>query len=493
MNNKIIGSGGCDYTDTIVPLDYVPEAFEFANRKMFHTWKMIGMQISHSTVGGIQFKSTLYDSSGRPGWGGPQGSGEYAKGISSGCLLIEEVNQNNHLIGRGANYFRAKSDASGIKSAAYGVMGHTNTPGIEWDIWNQWNGQNAKVDAFKLSSFDYPPIARGWGRSMGQELCGCASPGNNSWHMGVFIKDNNPTSYERNNIFLAYSKDQKCPPGKDPELCESQDSRLPGRFTAWADGYKLSPFRTCEALMGAGTDMVRLQGTETQGQCALVSSATFGVNDISGCSGELPFTLGKVYAGVTIKLTSLPTCNHFDKLAAYPPLQGDFTNRQIAFRCERAVLRILPGCRIDVQIGKASAKKYKAFEPREFHYDRWDRSDSYVGCYKIFDEVFTIEELNWEIRILAHHRSVLEHWADVQEYGQSNPPLFGHEGPYEWKNALKKQFLTGGSITGVPSGQKGCTCSHKGQNLNSYPVRPYNQFTYCPNDFTCEKTCVGSG
>jgi hypothetical protein len=50
-------------------------------------------------------------------------------------------------------------------------------------------------------------------------------------------------------------------------------------------------------------------------------------------------------------------------------------------------------------------------------------------------------------------------------------------------------FLTGGNVTDRAGGAKGCSCSHSAQSVGSYPIRPYNQFKYCPNDFSGEKDC----
>jgi hypothetical protein len=69
----------CDYTDVIVPMDYTKSAFKHANRKQFHNWKMVGMVIAHGTVGGIKL--------------GP--SGQWISGAVTGCMVIEEINQNN--------------------------------------------------------------------------------------------------------------------------------------------------------------------------------------------------------------------------------------------------------------------------------------------------------------------------------------------------------------------------------------------------------------
>lgn len=476
----------CDYTDIIMPIDYIPQSFEFANRKLFHKWKMVGMQVSHGTFGGadgVHFNEVY-------GSNGFLGSGTFADGVASGCRVIEEVNQNNHIIGRGSWYFRAKSNGQpSSNSAAYGIMGHCNTPGIEWGMWDSYSGQDMTPSVFVLEDpLEAAPIRRGWGKAMGQQFCSCAGPGNTSWHMGVFIRDNNLDPDKVNNIFFVYSKDQKYP-SIDPNEWDALNSHLPGRFNAWATAeYVQRPYRTCEVNMGAGTDMVRLQGSTTIGKCSILAGKANDNGITDPKNPQSPFGEFKVYGGLGIKLTSLPACNHFDKVFSYPPLLNDFTNRQIGFRCERAVLRIIGRCRITAMGGSASAEKYEEYQILEKHYDRWDRSDDYVGCYKIFDEVFEIEDLNWTVRILSHHKKVLENWADVQEYGSPNAG-FWNEGDYIWANAMNKQFLTGGKVTDSPTGAKGCTCSNELYASEHYPIRPYNQYNYCANNFTCEKTC----
>ena len=54
---------------------------------------------------------------------------------------------------------------------------------------------------------------------------------------------------------------------------------------------------------------------------------------------------------------------------------------------------------------------------------------------------------------------------------------------------MQVHFLTEGQSGDPSTGPRGCSCTHGGQNENLYPVRPYNEFVYCPNNFTCEKSC----
>lgn len=40
--------------------------------------------------------------------------------------------------------------------------------------------------------------------------------------------------------------------------------------------------------------------------------------------------------------------------------------------------------------------------------------------------------------------------------------------------------------------KRGCRCNGSSGENSGYPIRPYNDFNYCPNKFTCEKTCDGT-
>jgi len=57
---------------------------------------------------------------------------------------------------------------------------------------------------------------------------------------------------------------------------------------------------------------------------------------------------------------------------------------------------------------------------------------------------------------------------------------------------MTKKYLTGGKIADGPTGKKGCSCKGSTGEDSAYPIRPYNDFNYCPNEFTCEKTCNGT-
>ena len=59
-------------------------------------------------------------------------------------------------------------------------------------------------------------------------------------------------------------------------------------------------------------------------------------------------------------------------------------------------------------------------------------------------------------------------------------------------DVMRKKFLTGGGINDLPTGAKGCMCQNPQDGDEGHiPIRPYNEFVYCPNNFTCEKTCHG--
>ena len=460
----------CDYTDIIMPIDYTPEAFEFANRKLFHKWKMIGMQVSHPFVGGIQLGT----------------SGEIARGVATGCRVIEEVNQNNHIVGRGTWYFRAKSDAPEIDSAAYGIIGHCKSPGIES---NQYAEQGTvsygmidaqagygNVDAFTLEAPEFSPMYRSWGLALGREFCECNE--STYWHMGVFFRDN-----VTGQTFFLYDPDEDCGrKDEDPEICNARNSRRTGRFNAKIE--KQANYRTCEAMMLA----VRY-GLEGSGPCKVIRE---GLNsDITGTENESAFSQIVVRTGVSIKLTSLPSCNHFNKIFQHGSGELSPTNFVYNYKCERAAIRIAPSCSIGIGSGpygniNYSTTKVKNFEVIEKHYDRWDVAEdnlyNAVTRYKIFDEVFELPEIEATVRVLAHHKSVL------QEYSKSiiggwNIPGFTIE------ECMDKKYVTGGKSTDALGAMRGCTCTHKGQDENHYPIRPYNEFNYCPNNFTCEKTC----
>ena len=462
----------CDYTDIIMPIDYTPEAFEFVNRKQYDKWKMIGMQVSHMTEGDF----------------GEQGVARvFTRGMASGCKPIEEINQNNHIIGRGSYYFRAKSDASGIPSATYGIMGHCNTPGLEKTGAGVAPFYTDRAEYLPnptdgdLENEMYSPMGRSWGRSMGQNLCFCAR--SKYWTLGAFVKNN-----KTGNVFFRYSVDNNCDNAEDKRVCAALNTRLPGRFNAWNEDY-MNPYRTCEATMRCS---IMNEGNGA-GTCNISQST---LDSLAGSISNI-FT----ETGVDIKLTSLPACNHFDKTYERP--EGIFNYNgtlysNVNYKCERAVLRIRGFCSVGVAFGPRGnfntliidpltglPTKKRTFHTYEYHYDRWDPSEEGGAltpdiAYKIFDEVFEIPELDLTVRILAHHLRVLN---DYDYLFRSGGDPREHMTPIYVTGGISTQRMTDSNI------EKGCRCSHQGQNENHYPIRPYNEFVYCPNNFTCEKSC----
>lgn len=461
----------CDYTDIIVPIDYVTEAFEYANRKQFHRWKMIGMQVGHSTVGDIQKDI----------------DGNITAGLLSGCLPIEEVNQNNHIIGRGAYYFRHKSTATGVsESAAYGIQGHCNTPGLEDGNYNYFRNVNNNglipTDAFSLEDEKHSPMYRGWGRPLGKDLCFADGAG---WHMAVFIKDD-VTQY----TVMYYDQDEDCSKAADQTACAVKQTRRTGRFTAIVGD---QAYRTCEAMMVIPIE----NALNSRGPCALLDDQF--VNDINGSRNQSPFRSQRSDFSLTIKLTSLPSCNNFKPLKYTTDYyvdvgNGEIMNPEVIYPCERAVIRFSTSCSVFVAAGSdgfgAVSAEANYFSPvREYHYDRWDVSEEYLPfepdkVYKIFDEVYRIEEFGLTVRVLTHSKDVIEKYLQAARGGEAEPG-------YEVSNSINRKFVTGGKSTDVlGSALRGCRCSNQdGQDIEKYPIRPYNQFIYCPNNFTCEKTC----
>jgi len=134
-----------EYLDMMMPIDYTPEAFQYVNRRSYDKWRMIGMQFSHTFVGGVTAigEDNYMFNAGR------------LKGFDSGCKVIEELNQNNQIVGRGGWYFRAKRaeldvgvdvnhpekyyDVTDLNypsntSAVYGIMGHCAQVDAEREI-----------------------------------------------------------------------------------------------------------------------------------------------------------------------------------------------------------------------------------------------------------------------------------------------------------------------------------------------------------------------
>ena len=528
----------CDYTDVIVPVDYTLSAFKYANRKHYANWKMIGMQVSHGTVGGIKLDPYNYTT--------------YSNGIVTGCMPIEEINQNNHLIGRGAYYFRAKADGDpGTDSATYGIMGHCNTPGVEYAVPSDVKPLIARPGPWEIEGSDFvtqdfrdvmkpTPWFRGWG--IPQSWDKCSTMNALDWRVGYFVR-NNQTGFTYSVSWANADCSKSC--GNDArciKLCKRDNSQLPGRFSPWewissrSGGEEQYIYRNCEALtydfdiIGHGVDA---QPQRNNSACYSAQGPAFTYNDILGVSGYAPLNYGQgggAHLGVIIKLTSLPSCTHFEKLIQIddkrpskikdpnycvqagadpftstrypinpitfecdPPLSGVFIRN---VRCERAVIRISTVCSYAWKSGNTYKRGMTPHKVYEYHYDRWDRADN--GNYKLFDEIYEIPDANLTVRVLAASTSIWEFYEVPPkikyEEGYTNPHTTMGDpsvtfGQSDW---FKKKFLTGGGINDLPTAAKGCRCQNpKDGDEGYYPFKPYNEFIYCPNNFTCEKTCHG--
>jgi hypothetical protein len=551
----------CDYTDVIVPLDYTLSAFKYSNRKKYHNWKMIGMNVSHGTVGGIKLDEDNYTT--------------YVGGIVSGCMPIEEINQNNQIIGRGAYYFRAKADSfTDAESAAYGILGHCNTPGVEysnpsdvrlstdpgiilarpgaWEIEGtdalatySLGEQGKIIGGEPINTMKNTPWFRGWGVSQGWDKC--STMNGIDWWMGYWVK-NKKTGY----IYSGFVPDEDCSLrcGDDPKckrICREQNAQKRGRFSPWGwKGDDILIYRNCEAMtydfeiIGHGVDRQPERGNDF---CLNATSKAFTSNDILGVNGYAPLDYGGgggAHMGLMIKLTSLPSCGHFDKLIQiddkrpskikdpnYCVKDGDdpFTGTRYPLniytecdkgfsgvfirnvRCERAVLRIAAICNYAFPVGKGNSyqRGFSVRKAYEYHYDRWDRADN--GNYKLFDEIYDLPDAGLEVRVLAASKNIWE-----QGYMRPNNRVGDpQEGPYFYTtvgdpsvtfgtnpnntangDVMRRKFLTGGGINDTPYGKKGCMCQNPQDGDEGHiPIRPYNEFVYCPNNFSCEKTCNG--
>lgn len=515
----------CNYTDIIMPIDYTQSAFEYVNRKQFHKWRMIGLQASHDFV----FGKISTDSSG------------ILRGIASGCKPIEEINQHNHIIGRGVWYFRAKVDngsgtinvpnpefkekggepgaelkdsegnvipefnQSGVSSAVYGIMGHAQSPGLvsnrEYiggvgpaDVQNNIQPSARQMEEPNLGT----PFYRGWGLYQGNEFCACAGGFNDIWHMAIFIEqkelDLNGRWTGNYTSVMQYDPDEDCSRFKtldEKENCLARNSRRPGRFTSWdhLGGGNRRKWNTCEAL--CYTDM---QTTGDNVKCLDINSAVFNTNDIIGGSGNgpnyaplLPYAIRQ---GILVKLTSLPTCNHFEKVTPiktneiYNPETDSYDSIYTNFRCERAAIRIAGFCNSNVawwpscSISAQGISKLFHFATQEYHYDRWDRDHSggaySENCFKIFDEQYYVPELECGIRVLAHKKEILENY-------------YKEKTGFEKSTWMIKKYLTGGNENSSIYGNRGAECTSDSGENKPYPIRPYTSFNYCPNTFSCEK------
>jgi hypothetical protein len=551
----------CDYTDVIVPLDYTLSAFKYSNRKKYHNWKMIGMNVSHGTVGGIKLDEDNYTT--------------YVGGIVSGCMPIEEINQNNQIIGRGAYYFRAKADSfTDAESAAYGILGHCNTPGVEysnpsdvrlsadpaiilarpgaWEIEGtdalatySLGEQGKIIGGEPINTMKNTPWFRGWGVSQGWDKC--STMNGIDWWMGYWVK-NKKTGY----IYSGFVPDEDCSLrcGDDPKckrICREQNAQKRGRFSPWGwKGDEQYIYRNCEAMtydfeiIGHGADRLPQRANDF---CLNATSKAFTSNDILGVSGYAPLDYGGgggAHMGLMIKLTSLPSCGHFDKLIQindnrprqfkdpnYCVKIGDdpFTGTRYPLnifsecdddksgvfirnvRCERAVLRIAAICNYAFPVGKGNSyqRGFSVRKAYEYHYDRWDRADD--GNYKLFDEIYDLPDAGLEVRVLAASKRIWE-LGYMKPNSRVGDP---QEGPYFYTtvgdpsvtfgtnpnntangDVMRRKFLTGGGINDTPYGKKGCMCQNPQDGDEGHiPIRPYNEFVYCPNNFSCEKTCNG--
>lgn len=522
----------CNYVDTVIPMDYTKSAFQYINRKQYHNWKMIGIQATHDFVHGAGANAGItVDGSGR------------LMGVASGCKPIEEINQNNQMIGRGAWYFRAKVDGySGQKSATYGIMGHCQSPGLvdRDDLSSQLASDvrdNVQPTAWDMEEPNIgTPMYRGWGLYQSNLFCACSDGYNSNWHMAVFIKEpkldddgnqqSDPSSPDGKayNYYMQYEPDEDCslrPDLDSRETCLARNSRRPGRFTSWEylGGGKRRKWNTCEALSYNNSSSIR------NSVCLNVNSSVFESNDILGVSGiqqYAPLQPQMVLQGVLVKLTSLPSCNHFDKVT--PIKTGETTNPETGqtienftnFRCERAAIRFGGYCNVGAKWNPSCAfstngtQKQVHFNIQEYHYDRWDVSDDLISIsdnrYKIFDELYTVPEMNYEIRVLAHKKSIIENY-------------YNEKSGFEKSTWMQKRYLTGGKssdsvknenpdfaenggrpgerlvvdgkvIPEFTSDPRGCSCQNPSDGAGApYPIRPYSSFQYCANDFTCDKKC----
>lgn len=481
----------CDYTDIIMPIDYIPEAFEYANRKLFHKWKMIGMQVSHGTVGditppnfiltlntkeaSISEDGTLLDSS--------VINTEKRIGALSGCLPIEEINQNNHIIGRGAYYFRHKSTAESNTSATYGIQGHCNSPGIEWGRGDSLGlrSANGYFNPSMIEDITASPMYRGWGKRLGPEFCTCGY--SNYWHMAVFLEDK-----DTGRVTMHYQPNDENYKGTD-YVCHN--SRFGGRFNAcFGDtGHVFGGYRSCEATLEA-----LVNDFAQSGPCKIDFDS---FKSEIGDDGRPINNTASAAIGVLVKLTSLPACDPFKNNFFYnQPIQeipkddGSKDYSYFRFPCERAVIRISSYCTAGVGWGPESTvmggtNKFFHSETIERHYDRWDPAEE-GGLfpetrYKIFDEVYDVPGIPYRVRVLSNHSREINNYFKCYQYSDCLPG---------YTDFMQVKYLTGGSSTGVPGQARGCSCSHDGQDIEHYPIRPYNSFNYCPNNFTCEKSCT---
>lgn len=507
-----------DYTDLIMPIDYTLDAFQFVNKKRYDKWKMIGMQFSHPYFKGIN--ATNVNGSGVSIYSGP------LQGFVSGCKPIEEINQNNHIVGRGGWYLRARRDGDN-NSATYGIIGHCHQPDARSEIAGQYTDifKGPIEGNFDLSNDNFPvrqsltysPIERNWGVIQSPAMCGAAvadqfGGGDLRWGMIAFYELEDGLSGEKRYFIQYMSPNSRT---TDP-INKAYESQGEGSFDAWIylGGGNTRVYRTCEALLFnpplAAPNQASGPITNWKyptDMCINYKNPVFssGASTIDPNAIVLP--LQGWMQGAIIKLTSLPTCNHFEKYSTHRiPCTGPGSWRDnpvsrekrdiccnqdsidynpddpVCFktiRCERAVIRIMPVCQAYVA-GKWQGKWWPTIEK---HFDRWDAVIGDATNYKIFDELFEIPEAKMRIRVLAHSVTEIEKHTEELLKNSSHP-----YDRYD-EQCMTVTYLTGGNLGDAPTGPKGCSCVNPVQNEDHYPIRPYNQFVYCANNFTCEKTC----
>jgi hypothetical protein len=541
---------GCDYTDVVKVLDYTPEAFEYANRKSYHKWRLIGMQVSHTFVGGVRLADPASNLQATgvniSGMGEEEKSGQFITyntgltGMITGCIVLEEINQNNQLINRGANYLRAKVDGDGNNSATYGIIGNCRNPdkkrfgdssydevavtkltgGGEADSpWGLFEGleQEPFIPTTINKDLEGRPMLNGWADPQDYYLCCC--PTSENWEMRIRIEidDGGKKKYFMQNPIYA------TPDGNGKKMPNSVDYGTFNQYYGDGRGNRWY-YRTCEAISyplgGIGEGTKRQRDSVSTKLCVDYSDPIYNIGYSGKGDGLMfngPVELQNVTQGVFVKLTSLPSCKHFNQTINFRIPSGQFPDtpvgREKQDRCydpneygydpdhpmcfernrkERAVIRIMPACMAVAgtqgRFGGEKAYQRKYFDVLEVHYDRWDKAPGPGNNFKIFDEVYSFPAQKMRVRVIAHGKKYLDQYEKDFPYQIiSNIDNIGTIVP--GPGFMEPYFLTGGSVTDRAGGAKGCSCVNAQQSPNSYPIRPYNQFTYCPNDFSGEKSC----
>lgn len=462
-----------DYIDVIKVLDYTPEAFLIENKRQYDKWRVIGMAVTNA-AGGLGSVSNTDE------YSDPSNPLEQGlRGLASGCLVLEEINQHNHLLSRGANFLRVKIDGSG--SATYGVMGNCKNPdkglsatymgpqyagGFPPDDGSQPlpDSQDSILPQYALK---WSPWTNGWSDAMDSNLCSCAGVDDTGWQLYVLGEIDDIKGIKR---FV-----QKASPKQDSEIGVDDKTLRNCDFISFPSGPE-----------GQGGLLAESKASDI---CVDYTNKMFNLAR-GGLTGSVILRLNH---GVMVRLTSYPSCNQRKMQRVRIPRDGfgyDNLNKEIICYdqtdsqynpeedfCfakvypERAVIRIMPVCMAEGFVSNQSIKKLNFFNHIEKHYDRWDKAAE--GNFKIFDEVFEFPEAKMKIRVVTHKPEEFDKY-----YESLNPADY-----------TKPYFLTGGNINDRAGGPKGCSCINAPQNESHYPIRPYNQFIYCPNEFTGEKTC----